>query len=164
MTLQSSLEKAKKIHEYMNMAKEGSVYGVFKDTSTQYYVPDNLLNNDYSDTETCVLDTETCILDTDPNDYECFIDMHNEYMVYINDADITIYSTDSDSDDIIIPSEVLEGPWDSEEYYFQQSTVYDDEVLDVIIIMWYFKSIGSGNFYFDYKYVKKTVDNGINRG
>ncbi|WPK19718.1 hypothetical protein [Salmonella phage SD-1_S14] len=30
--------------------------------------------------------------------------------------------------------------------------------------MWYFKSIGSGNFYFDYKYVKKTVDNGINRG
>ncbi len=157
MTLQSSLEKAKKIHEYMNMAKEGSVYGVFKDTSTQYYVPDNLLYNDCSD-------TETCVLDTDPNDYECFIDMHNEYMVYINDADITIYSTDSDSNDIIIPSEVLEGPWDSEEYYFQQSTVYDNEVLDVIIIMWYFKSIGSGNFYFDYKYVKKTVDNGINRG
>ncbi|QDF14065.1 hypothetical protein vBEcoMphAPEC6_gp442c [Escherichia phage vB_EcoM_phAPEC6] len=163
MTLQSSLEKAKKIHEYMNMAKEGSVYGVFKDTSTQYYVPDNLLYNDCSDTETCVLDTETCVLDTDPNDYECFINMHNEYMVYINDTD-TIYSTDSDSDDIIIPSEVLEGPWDSEEYYFQQSTVYDNEVLDVIIIMWYFKSIGSGNFYFDYKYVKKTVDNGINRG
>ncbi|MED6536287.1 hypothetical protein VWI13_02175 [Escherichia coli O157] len=138
------------------MAKEGSVYGVFKDTSTQYYVPDNLLYNDCSD-------TETCVLDTDPNDYECFINMHNEYMVYINDTD-TIYSTDSDSDDIIIPSEVLEGPWDSEEYYFQQSTVYDNEVLDVIIIMWYFKSIGSGNFYFDYKYVKKTVDNGINRG
>ncbi|EKR8628464.1 hypothetical protein P9J96_000307 [Escherichia coli] len=146
------------------MAKEGSVYGVFKDTSTQYYVPDNLLYNDCSDTETCVLDTETCILDTDPNDYECFINMHNEYMVYINDADITIYSTDSDSDDIIIPSEVLEGPWDSEEYYFQQSTVYDDEVLEVLVIMWYFKSIGSGNFYFDYRYVTKTVDNGINRG
>ncbi|MDS1552343.1 hypothetical protein QPL51_04730 [Escherichia coli] len=138
------------------MAKEGSVYGVFKDTSTQYYVPDNLLYNDCSD-------TETCVLDTDPNDYECFINMHNEYMVYINDSD-TIYSTDSDSNDIIIPSEVLEGPWDSEEYYFQQSTVYDNEVLDVIIIMWYFKSIGSGNFFFDYKYVKKTVDNGINRG
>ena len=157
MTLQSSLEKAKKIHEYMNMAKEGSVYGVFKDTSTQYYVPDNLLNNDYPD-------TETCVLDTDPKDYECFIDMHYEYMVYINDADITIYSTDCDSDDIIIPSAVLDGPWDSEEYYFQQSTVYNEEVLDVIIIMWYFKSIGSGNFYFDYRYVKKTVGDGINRG
>ena len=164
MSLESALKEAKKIHEYMNMAKEGSVYGVFKDTSTQYYVPDNLLYNDCSDTETCVLDTETCILDTDPNDYECFIDMHNEYMVYINDADITIYSTDCDSDDIIIPSEVLEGQWDSEEYYFQQSTVYDDEVLEVLVIMWYFKSIGSGNFYFDYRYVTKTVDNGINRG
>ncbi|WPK19719.1 hypothetical protein [Salmonella phage SD-1_S14] len=75
----------------MNMAKEGSVYGVFKDTSTQYYVPDNLLNNDDSDTETCVLDTETCVLDTDPNDYECFINMHNEYMVYINDTDTMKY-------------------------------------------------------------------------
>lgn len=156
MTLQSSLEKAKKIHEYMNMAKEGSVYGVFKDTSTQYFVPDNLLYNDYSD-------TETCVLDTDPKDYECFIDMHYEYMVYINDADITIYSTDCNSDDIIIPSEVLNGPWDSEEYYFQQSTVYNEEVLDVIIIMWYFKNIGSDNFYFDYRYVKKAIDNDINK-
>ncbi|USL83430.1 hypothetical protein A4_354 [Escherichia phage A4] len=156
MSLESALKEAKKIHEYMNMAKEGSVYGIFKDTSTQYYVSDNLIDNDFPD-------TETCVLDTDPNDYECFIDMHNEYMVYVNDGDITIYSTVHDTDDIIIPCAVLDGPWDSEEYYFQQSTVYNEEELDCIVIMWYFKSIGSENFYFDYRYVKKTVDNGINK-
>ncbi|GAB0882032.1 hypothetical protein MZ16F87_52800 [Escherichia coli] len=35
--------------------------------------------------------------------------------------------------------------------------MYNEEELDVIVIMWYFKSIGSCSFYFDYEYVENTV-------
>ncbi|AXC38903.1 UNVERIFIED_ORG: hypothetical protein [Escherichia phage CMSTMSU] len=83
--------------------------------------------------------------------------MYNQYISYCRDEDIIIYSPDYDDDDTIIPYSVLEGPWDSEEYYFQNSTVYNEEELDVIVIMWYFKSIGSSSFYFDYEYVENTV-------
>ncbi|AXC38902.1 UNVERIFIED_ORG: hypothetical protein [Escherichia phage CMSTMSU] len=32
--------------------------------------------------------------------------------------------------------------------------MYDDEVLDTLVIMWYFKSIDSTRFYLDYEYVR----------
>lgn len=86
--------------------------------------------------------------------------MYNQYISYCRNEDITIYNTDSDADDTIIPYSVLEGPWDSEEYYFQNSTLYNEEELDVIVIMWYFKSIDSSSFYFDYEYVENTVGEG----
>ncbi|EMR6008076.1 hypothetical protein WJW27_004874 [Escherichia coli] len=152
MSLRSALKEAKKIHNYMIMVQEGSVPGVYKTSDTEFFVKDR---DDYDESEICA---ETLVLhiDTDDTD-DCEYQMHNQYLSYYRDEDIIIYTPDYDDDNIIIPYSVLEGPWDSEEYYFQQSTVYNEDVLDVIVIMWYFKSIDSDSFYFDYEYVENTV-------
>ncbi|HHJ0579911.1 TPA: hypothetical protein ACQFCQ_001227 [Escherichia coli] len=152
MSLESALKEAKKIHEYMIMVQEGSVPGVYKTSDTEFFVKDR---DDYDESEICA---ETLVLHTDTGDTDdCEYHMYNQYISYCRDEDIIIYSPDYDDDDTIIPYSVLEGPWDSEEYYFQNSTVYNEEELDVIVIMWYFKSIGSDSFYFDYEYVENTV-------
>ena len=152
MSLESALKEAKKIHEYMIMVLEGSVPGVYKPSDTEFFVKDR---DDYDESEICA---ETLVLHIDTGDTDdCEYHMYNQYISYCRDEDIIIYSPDYDDYDTIIPYSVLEGPWDSEEYYFQNSTVYNEEELDVIVIMWYFKSIGSSSFYFDYEYVENTV-------
>ena len=149
MSLESALKEAKKIHEYMIMVQEGSVPGVYKTSDTEFFVKDR---DDYDESE---IHAETLVLHTDTGDTDdCEYHMYNQYISYCRDEDIIIYSPDYDDYDTIIPYSVLEGPWDSEEFYFQNRTLYDDEVLDTLVIMWYFKSIDSTRFYLDYEYVR----------
>ncbi|MED6699341.1 hypothetical protein VWH97_06375 [Escherichia coli O157] len=145
MSLQSALKEAKKIHEYMIKVKGGEIPGIFKMSETEYCTK-NIEDFDGSD---------TLVLQCDDYDHDnCGYNPLYYFINYYPGSDITVYNPDYYGKDLTIPFSVLDGPWDSEEYYFQQSTVYTEHELDTLVIMWYFKSIDSTCFYMDYEYIE----------
>lgn len=153
MSLQSALKEAKKIHEYMIMVQEGSVPGVYKTSDTEYFVNDD--GDDFH------VPRETLVLHTDTGtSVYCEHNIYKQYISYCKNQDVITYNPDFSAEDTVAPYSVLDGAWDTEEFYFQQSTVYDEKILDAIVIMWYFKSIDSCSFYFDYECVAIAVEKG----
>ena len=81
----------------------------------------------------------------------CDVNLEDNYMYFCRAADILIQDSDilSGSAELYLPYSVLDGDWGSEEYYFQQSTIYEEDVLDKLVILWYFNNTDCPSFYID---------------
>ena len=140
MSLRSALDKAKELQAYIEDIKAGKFEEVYKAENGNYYK-----DSDFT-TTTVILGLNS----KSPADFSQY-NPDAEFISYAYGGEIRFYNR---SRPLKLNFEVLKGPWDSEEYYFQNSTLYDDEVLDTLVIMWYFKSIDSTRFYLDYEYVR----------
>lgn len=74
---------------------------------------------------------------------ECDVSLEDNYIFFCKNANIALSYNE------LLPYSVLEGNWGSPEYYFQQSTIYSEEVLDKLVILWYFNNTSPNNFYMD---------------
>lgn len=81
----------------------------------------------------------------------CDVNLEDNYMYFCRDADILIQETSyqTGNPEVYLPYSVLDNDWGSEEFYFQQNTIYDEDVLDKLVILWYFKNTDTPNFYID---------------
>lgn len=140
MSLQSALEKAKELQVYIEAIKAGKFAEVYKAENGNYYKDSDVA------TTTVILGLNS----KSPADFSQY-NPDAEFISYAYGGEIRFYNRRKP---LKLNFAVLDGPWDSEEYYFQNSTLYDDEVLDTLVIMWYFKSIDSSKFYLDYEYVR----------
>ncbi|MDI0804339.1 hypothetical protein PSLUR01_00276 [Escherichia phage vB_Eco_slurp01] len=147
MSLQSALEKAKELHGYFEDIKAGKFKEVYKAENGNYY-KDEMYNNSVG---------VRVILGLNSNSPISFSEYNRdaEFISYVENGSIRFINRQKP---LILNYEVLDGQWDSEEYYFQNSTVYDDEVLEALVIMWYFKSISFPRFYLDFEDLRKDPE------
>lgn len=140
MSLQSSIEKAEELQGYIEAIKAGKYKEFYKAENGNYYKDSDVA-------------TTTVILGLNSKSPAVFSEFNPsaEFISYAYGKDIRFYNC---SKPFRLKFGVLDGPWDSVEYYFQNSTLYDDEVLDTLVVMWYFKSINSDGFYLDYEFAR----------
>ncbi|EHU8781151.1 hypothetical protein N0S44_000386 [Escherichia coli] len=81
----------------------------------------------------------------------CDVNLEDNYIYFSRGADILIQETSIQhvNPDVYLPYSVLDNDWGSEEVYFQHNTIYDEDVLDKLVILWYFKNTDTPNFYMD---------------
>lgn len=81
----------------------------------------------------------------------CDVNLEDNYMYFCRDADILIQYTDiiTGAAEQHLPYSVLDNDWGSEEFYFQQNTIYEEYVLDKLVILWYFNNTDCPSFYLD---------------
>lgn len=81
----------------------------------------------------------------------CDVNLEDNYMYFCRDADILIQDSDilTGGEEKHLPYSVLDNDWGSEEYYFQQNTIYEEDVLDKLVILWYFNNTDCPSFYLD---------------
>lgn len=81
----------------------------------------------------------------------CDVNLEDNYMYFCRDADILIQDSliQTGAPEVYLPYSVLDNDWGSEEYYFQQNTIYAEDVLDKLVILWYFNNTDCPSFYLD---------------
>ncbi|EON7636903.1 hypothetical protein ABV23_RS00230 [Escherichia coli] len=81
----------------------------------------------------------------------CDVNLEDNYMYFCRDADILIQDSfiQTGAPEVYLPYSVLDNDWGSEEFYFQQNTIYEEDVLDKLVILWYFNNTDCPNFYMD---------------
>ncbi|WP_334275006.1 hypothetical protein [Escherichia coli] len=147
MSLQSALEKAKELHGYFEDIKAGKFKEVYKAENGNYY-KDEMYNNSVGVRVILGLNSNSPVSYSEYN-------RDAEFISYVENGSIRFINRQKP---LILNYEVLDGQWDSEEYYFQNSTVYDDEVLEALVIMWYFKSVSCPRFYLDFEELRKDPE------
>jgi hypothetical protein len=140
MPLQSALETAKELHGYFEDIKAEKFKDVYKAENGNYY-KDEMYNNSIGVRVILGLNSHSPISYSEYN-------RDAEFISYVENGSIRFINRQKP---LTLNCEVLNGPWDSEEYYFQNSTLYDDEVLEALVIMWYLKSVNCPQFYLDFE-------------
>ena len=81
----------------------------------------------------------------------CDVNLEDNYIYFCRDTDILIQDSflKTGGPEEYLQYSVLNNNWGSEEYYFQQSTIYDEDVLDKLVILWYFHNTDYSSFYLD---------------
>ncbi len=136
MSLEKALELANKIHQYHDKIKSGFYADKVHAYGNEYYL-------------TGVKRYSNDILlmghDKDNNIQYSSCSQYTSFMVYIPGTKITF-----DTSNTPVDFEVLEGPWGTEEYYFQQSLIFNQEMLDSLVVLWYFKELNFEPFFLDW--------------
>lgn len=81
----------------------------------------------------------------------CDVNLEDNYIYFSQGSDILIQDADIKTGEAEkhLQYSVLDDDWSSEEFYFQQSTIYNEDILDQLVILWYFKKSGCSSFYMD---------------
>lgn len=151
MSFESAVLKAKEIVSYIEMFSSGEMDKHFKKlVNEEMYV---IRNIDESWVVYSVEDYDTAFSDYFPK---------RGYIAFSKGSVLKVFSPDwVDGDEYELMHEIpfndLTKNWDDPEFYFQQSTVYDDYTLDSIVVMWYFYKNNYSTFYLDIENVQKAL-------
>lgn len=151
MSFESAVLKAKEIVSYIEMFSKGEMDKHFKKFENEEMY--TIRTADESWVVYSVEDYDTKFSDYFPK---------RGYIAYSKDSVLKVFSPSyEEGDDYIlmheIPSSDITKNWDEQEFYFQQSTVYDDYTLDCIVVMWYFYKNNYSTFYLDIEQVQKAL-------
>lgn len=149
MSFESTIQKAELIASYIKMFENGELDKLFKKCKTMY-----LERNTNDSWVVYTKDDETIIF----SDYF----PKRGYISYTPDEVLKIFNPDWEEDQEYellheIPFNEITQNWDNPEFYFQQSTVYDDYTLDNIVMMWYFYKNNYSAFYMDFENVQISL-------
>lgn len=154
MSFESAFIEAQRIHEYMIRIindDNPNISKTFDASWTEYYLCTPAQKN-------YMLDSNTRILHLCPgsNHFYCCRTAEHSTMEFSRSSSIIFYNWNVEGSSYTdcthqIDAEVLDEPWDSSDYYFQMSTVYEEDVLDTLVLMWYFKHrTDYPDFYLEY--------------
>ncbi|EHU8781152.1 hypothetical protein KZR87_001668 [Escherichia coli] len=136
MSLASALKLAHKIHHFHDNIKSGFNGDKVSALGNEYYLSGI---KTYSD------DILLMGHDKDNTIQYSSCSQYTSFMVYIPGTKITFDTSNSPVD-----FGVLDGPWGTEEYYFQQSLIFNQEILDSLVVLWYFKELNFEPFFLDW--------------
>lgn len=136
MSLASALELAHKIHNFHDKIKSGFYGDNVSEFGNEYYLSSS---NTYAD------DILLMGHDKDNTIQYSSCSQYASFMVYIPGTKITF-----DTSNTPVDFGVLDGPWGTEEYYFQQSLIFSQEMLDTLVVLWYFKELNFEPFFLDW--------------
>lgn len=135
MSLERALELAHKIHQYHDKIKSGFYGDKICTHGNEYYLAGvKRYSNDIF------------LMARNPDNFMQYSSCspYTSFIAYMPGANITF-----DTSNTPVDFGVLDGPWGTEAYYFQQSLVYEQDVLDSLVVLWYFKELDVEPFCMD---------------
>ncbi|UTS53693.1 hypothetical protein UES1_325 [Escherichia phage UE-S1] len=136
MSLASALKLAHKIHHFHDNIKSG-FYG---DKVHTY-------GNEYYLSGVTRYSNDILLMGCDKDNFMQYTScsLYTNFIVYMPGANITF-----DTSNTSVDFGILDGPWGTEEYYFQQSFIFSQEMLDSLVVLWYFKELDIEPFFMDW--------------